>query len=261
MKKVLDDEGKWRGQWFGGDKDEWRGEWVEDESGEYLCTEPKYAASAIKQFLEEGLQRVHLYSAAAILPKSDDDDVCVFNPNSDNAFLFSGDPLSANVAWVRAGWDSNRGLSRARLEGPTRRVPVRWQLDTSPGAKSGSRTPRRRAAGRDDAEASMARDKGVPILRVRCGDEFLQCRDDMKPVLKALAEAMKRGKPPSKPETVDRYYFLPHFIDEYDLVEVTVDYERDEEGKLKKDDDGYLVGKPLVEVKADEEARRLVDVN
>jgi hypothetical protein len=147
MKKVLDDEGKWRGQWFGGDKDEWRGEWVEDESGEYLCTEPKYAASAIKQFLEEGLQRVHLYSAAVILPKSDDDDVCVFNPNSDNAFLFSGDPLSANVAWVRAGWDSNRGLSRARLEGPTRRVPVRWQLDTSPGAKSGSRTPRRRAAG------------------------------------------------------------------------------------------------------------------
>ena len=90
--------------------------WVEDESGEYLCTDPKMAASEVKEFLEGG------YSGDLAAPK---DSVCVFNPNSDNAFLFGGDPLSANAAWVRAGRDSNRGLSRARLEGPTCRVPVR----------------------------------------------------------------------------------------------------------------------------------------
>ena len=43
-----------------------------------------------------------------------------------------------------------------------------------------------------------------------------------------VKEAIKQGKPPSKQETVDRYY---------DLVEVKVDYERDEEGKLKKDEE------------------------
>ena len=79
----------------------------------------------------------------------------------------------------------------------------------------------------------MARDKGVPILRVHCGEEYLRetcLESDMKPVFEALAEAIKQGKPPSKQETVDRYY---------DLVEVKVD-----QG-----------GKPLVKVKVDEEAK------
>ena len=104
-------------------KDKWDGKWgyFEDESGEYLCTDPKMAASKVKQFLEEGFKD----AIGNVLLTAPEKGVCVFNPNSDNAFLFGGDPLSANAAWVRAGWDSNRGLSRARLEGPTCRVPVR----------------------------------------------------------------------------------------------------------------------------------------
>ena len=70
--------------------------WVEDESGEYLCTDPKMAASAVKKFLEGGKKYNDEVDRAP-----PEEGVCVFNPNSDNAFLFGGDPATANAAWVR----------------------------------------------------------------------------------------------------------------------------------------------------------------
>jgi len=183
-------------------------EWVEDESGEYACTDPKMAASQVKAFLEGAKNPRGDYIAGLAPPE---EGVCVFNPNSDNAFLFGGDPLSANAAWLES-W-REVGLENAKKTGG-------WCIQfLVQGEMSRMQY----------AEASMARHAGVPILRVHCGEEFSIF------VLEALAEAIKQGKPPSKQETVDCYY---------DLVEVKVD----QGGGY-----GYM---PLVQVKADEEAKR-----
>ena len=123
-------------------------------------------------------------------------DVCVFNPNSDNAFLMpregespEGDHLSSLRSWREVG------LKRARETGG--RV---IQLVVKPGLSE-----------QQKLEADMAADWGVPIVRVEALYQTpIQRRlasdgpTDMKTwaeVLTGLAEAVARGESLSIPQT------------------------------------------------------------
>ena len=77
--------------------------------------------------------------------------VIVFNPNSDNAYLMKGDPEAANAIWL-LNW--RKALDRAK--------------------KTGGRCVQIIVAGglpeMQEAEASMAEDKGVPVVRLDCSE-------------------------------------------------------------------------------------------
>ena len=104
----------------------------------------------------------------------------VFDPNSDNALIMDGDSDNANAIWLR-NW-REIGLDLAKETGG-------WciQVLVPPGPSEMQR-----------AEESMARDKGVPVIKLPLDKEKVEIWE-MKPYLKALFEAMK-----TKPKAVER---------------------------------------------------------
>ena len=75
----------------------------------------------------------------------------VFNPNTDNSLLMRGDPEAANAIWL-LNW--RKALERAKKTGG-RCV----QIIVGPGLSE-----------MQEAEASMAEDKGVPVVRLDCSE-------------------------------------------------------------------------------------------
>ena len=77
--------------------------------------------------------------------------VIVFNPNTDNALSMKGDPEASNAIWL-LNW--RKALVRAK--------------------KTGGRMIQIVVAGglseMQEAEASMAEDKGVPVVRLDCSE-------------------------------------------------------------------------------------------
>ena len=77
-------------------------EWVEcdtdDEDGEYPpCTNPKFAASTTKLFLEEGKVRSDMEPIVTVEPGT----CMVFDPNTTNGLIMDGDSNNANAIWLR----------------------------------------------------------------------------------------------------------------------------------------------------------------
>ena len=77
--------------------------------------------------------------------------VIVFNPNTDNSLLMRGDPEAANAIWL-LNW--RKALDRAKKTGG-RCVQIIVQGGLSE---------------MQEAEASMAEDKGVPVVRLDCSE-------------------------------------------------------------------------------------------
>ena len=77
--------------------------------------------------------------------------VIVFNPNTDNSLLMRGDPEAANAIWL-LNW--RKALERAKKTGG-RMVQI---------IVGGSLSEMQ------EAEASMAEDKGVPVVRLDCSE-------------------------------------------------------------------------------------------
>ena len=77
--------------------------------------------------------------------------VIVFNPNTDNSLLMRGDPEAANAIWL-LNW--RKALDRAKKTGG-RCV----QIIVGGGLSE-----------MQEAEASMAEDKGVPVVRLDCSE-------------------------------------------------------------------------------------------
>ena len=75
----------------------------------------------------------------------------VFNPNSDNALSMKGDPEASNAIWL-LNW--RKALVRAKKTGG-RCVQIIVQGGLSE---------------MQEAEASMAEDKGVPVVRLDCSE-------------------------------------------------------------------------------------------
>jgi len=121
--------------------------------------------------------------------------VCVFDPNGDNAFLMTGDPEAANAIWLQNWRDV--GLARARETGG--RV---IQIVVPPGLSD-----------MQVAEAGMAEDKGVDVVRLDCSEvevsatEYLFKEMAGWAELTGLAERVARGEklpvPPTRQELVE----------------------------------------------------------
>ena len=99
--------------------------------------------------------------------------VIVFNPNSDNALSMRGDPEAANAIWL-LNW--RKALVRAK--------------------KTGGRCVQIIVAGglseMQEAEASMAEDKGVPVVRLDCSElKYAGWSDLVKMAGWAELEALK----------------------------------------------------------------------
>ena len=121
--------------------------------------------------------------------------VRVFNPNTDNALLMEGDSASANAIWL-LNW-RQVGLENARRTGG-----VCLQILVPPGLSK-----------MQIAEESMARDSGVPIVRIDCTrilSELTMEQAMMMPEVKALllqqAQVRRGGTrdiPPTRGELDD----------------------------------------------------------
>ena len=108
----------------------------------YKSCDPFETANEVKKGLEGG----------------EDDDgnktpngVIVFNPNTDNSLLMRGDPEAANAIWL-LNW--RKALERAKKTGG-RCVQIIFAGGLSE---------------MQEAEASMAADKGVPVVRLDCSE-------------------------------------------------------------------------------------------
>ena len=131
----------------------------------------------------------------------------VFNPNADNAFLMAGDAESANAIWLR-NW-REIGLTNAQKTGGWCAATARIAPSTHTHALSPSMA--RRPCGRciqvithgglsemQKAEADMARDKGVPVIKLHLDGKVepdVLLPDCMPSPLKALSpQPWRRGR-------------------------------------------------------------------
>ena len=108
----------------------------------------------------------------------------VFDPNSDNGLIMDGDSNNANAIWL-LNW-REIGLDMAKATGG-------WCIQIL--IQGGPSEMQK-------AEESMARDKGVPVIKLYLDN--LLAGLDMYIYLKALVEALKT-KPTSEERTVTYY--------------------------------------------------------
>ena len=145
---------------------------------QYLCTDPKMAASTTKLFLEEG----KTYSGQNKPIVTVEPGTCmVFDPNTTNAYIMDGNSNNANAIWLR-NW-REVGLENARKTGG-------WCIQV---LVAGGPSEMQRA------EESMARSEGVPVIKLHFDKEQVYGGSTIAPYLKALFEAMK-----TKPKAVER---------------------------------------------------------
>ena len=107
----------------------------EDGNQTYFSCDPFKTAGEVKKWLEGG----------------QNGRVIVFNPNTDNALSMRGDPEASNAIWL-LNW--RKALDRAKKTGG-RCVQIIVQGGLSE---------------MQEAEASMAEDKGVPVVRLDCSE-------------------------------------------------------------------------------------------
>jgi hypothetical protein len=110
----------------------------------------------------------------------------VFNPNYDNAFLMAGNSEDANAVWLK-NW-REVGLEAAKHTGG-----ACVQLVTPPGLSP-----------MQEAEASMAKDKGVRIVRVDCTGMKYAATEPKLMRLPAFAELVGAGGAALPPLSRDR---------------------------------------------------------
>ena len=113
----------------------------------YDSCDPFIAANVVKKELEGGQKHNEETDEFEKAPNG----VIVFNPNTDNSLLMRGDPEAANAIWL-LNW--RKALERAKKTGG-RMIQIVVQGGLSE---------------MQEAEASMAEDKGVPVVRLDCSE-------------------------------------------------------------------------------------------
>ena len=141
--------------------------------------DPKTAAATVKRVLEaDPLVLSRKWGFIDDEKTSFPGTVKVFDPNADNAFLMDGDPTQANAIWL-LNW-RQVGLENARRTGGSC-----IQVLVPPGPSP-----------MQIAEASMANDRGVPVVRIDCSQTSIAIDVDAaeQREVRALREQMEKVK-------------------------------------------------------------------